>query len=37
MNNHWLYETTLTGNLVTLIPLKREHTDSLLKASSEPT
>ena len=35
MNNHWLYETTLTGKIVTLIPLKREHTDALLQASSD--
>lgn len=35
MTTQWLYETTLTGKIVTLIPLKREHTDALLKASSD--
>lgn len=35
MNNPWLYETTLKGNLVTLAPLKREHTDALLAAASD--
>lgn len=35
MNNNWLYETTLTGKIVTLIPLKREHSDALLQASSD--
>ena len=35
MTIHWLYETTLKGKLVTLIPLKREHRDALLKASSD--
>jgi N-acetyltransferase len=35
MNNHWLYETTLTGNLVTLAPLKREHTNALLDAAAD--
>ncbi|MEN0036620.1 MAG: GNAT family protein [Cellvibrio sp.] len=35
MNNRWLYETTLTGKIITLIPLKREHTDALLAASSD--
>lgn len=35
MDNIWLYQTTLKGNLVTLIPLMREHTDALLQASSD--
>ncbi|HEY8941492.1 MAG TPA: GNAT family protein [Cellvibrio sp.] len=35
MNTPWLYQTTLTGKIVTLIPLKREHTDALLEASSD--
>lgn len=35
MNNNWLYETTLKGNLVTLAPLKREHSDALLEAASD--
>jgi RimJ/RimL family protein N-acetyltransferase len=35
MTTQWLYETTLTGKTVTLIPLKREHTDALLAASSD--
>lgn len=35
MNTPWLYQTTLTGKIVTLIPLKREHTDALLEAPSD--
>lgn len=35
MNTNWLYETTLNGNLVTLAPLKRDHTDALLAAASD--
>lgn len=35
MNNHWLYETTLTGKLVTLAPLKREHAAALLDAAAD--
>ena len=35
MNNHWLYETTLKGKLVTLAPLKREHTSELLDAATD--
>lgn len=35
MNNHWLYETTLKGNLVTLAPLKREHADALIEAAAD--
>ena len=35
MNTTWLYETTFTGKLVTLIPLKREHTNAMLEASSD--
>lgn len=35
MSTRWLYETTLAGKFVTLIPLKREHTDALLEASSD--
>lgn len=35
MNNNWLYEITLTGQIVTLTPLKREHTNALLEASSD--
>lgn len=35
MNNHWLYETTLTGKLVTLAPLKREHADALIEAAAD--
>ena len=35
MSAPWLYQTTLTGKIVTLIPLKREHTDALLEASSD--
>lgn len=35
MNTPWLYQTTLTGKIVTLIPLKREHTNALLEASSD--
>ena len=35
MSNHWLYETTLKGNLVTLAPLKREHADALLEAAAD--
>lgn len=35
MNNHWLYETTLQGKLVTLVPLKREHADALVEAASD--
>ena len=35
MNNHWLYETTLNGKLVTLAPLNREHADALLAAASD--
>ena len=35
MNNQWFYETTLTGKIVTLIPLKREHIGALLQASSD--
>lgn len=35
MNNHWLYKTTLKGNLVTLTPLKREHADALVGAASD--
>ena len=35
MNNHWLYETTLKGNLVTLVPLTREHHDALIAAAAD--
>lgn len=35
MNNHWLYETTLKGNLVTLAPLNREHSNALLDAAGD--
>ncbi len=35
MNTPWLYPTTLTGKIVTLIPLKHEHTNALLEASSD--
>lgn len=35
MNNHWLYETTLTGELVTLAPLKPEHADALVEAAAD--
>lgn len=35
MNTPWLYQTTLTGKIVTLIPLKRKHTNALLEASSD--
>lgn len=35
MNNQWLYETTLKGNLVTLVPLKREHADALIEAAAD--
>jgi N-acetyltransferase len=35
MNNHWLYETTLKGKLVTLVPLKRDHTKALLEAAAD--
>lgn len=35
MNNPWLYETTLEGKLVTLAPLKREHTTVLLDAAGD--
>ena len=35
MNNHWLYETTLNGNHVTLAPLKREHAAELLEAAAD--
>lgn len=35
MNNHWLYETTLSGKIITLIPLKRKHTNALLEASGD--
>ncbi len=35
MSAPWLYQTTLTGKIVTLTPLKREHTDALLEASSD--
>lgn len=35
MNNSWLYDTTLKGNLVTLAPLKREHADALLEAAAD--
>ena len=35
MTTQWLYETTLTGKIVTLIPLKREHSSALLEASSD--
>lgn len=35
MNNSWLYETTLKGNLVTLAPLKREHADALIEAAAD--
>lgn len=35
MTIQWLYETTLTGKIVTLIPLKREHRSGLLEASSD--
>ena len=35
MMNYWLYETTLTGKIITLIPLKREHTNALLEASGD--
>lgn len=35
MTTQWLYETTLTGKIVTLIPLRREHTNTLLEAASD--
>lgn len=35
MTTQWLYETTLIGKIVTLIPLKREHTGALLEATSD--
>ena len=35
MNTVWLNEITLSGNIVTLIPLTRAHTDALLEASSD--
>ncbi|HSC67565.1 MAG TPA: GNAT family protein [Cellvibrio sp.] len=35
MTNNWLNKVTLTGNIVTLIPLAREHRDALLEASSD--
>ena len=35
MNNPWLYETTLKGNLVTLAPLTRGHTNALLEAAAD--
>lgn len=35
MNTVWLNEITLTGKVVTLIPLKREHKNALLNASSD--
>jgi RimJ/RimL family protein N-acetyltransferase len=35
MASHWLYETTLYGKTITLTPLKREHTEALLEASSD--
>lgn len=35
MTTQWLHETTLKGKLVTLAPLKREHRDALLTASSD--
>lgn len=35
MNNHWLYETTFTGKLVTLAPLQPEHANALLDAAAD--
>lgn len=35
MSNSWLYPTTLSGKIVTLIPLAREHSDALLNAASD--
>jgi len=35
MSNHWLYETTLKGELVTLAPLKPGHADALIEAASD--
>lgn len=35
MSTYWLYQTVLTGKIVTLIPLTREHIDALLTASSD--
>ena len=35
MSTPWLYQTTLTGKIVTLISLKREHTNALIEASSD--
>lgn len=35
MTTHWLYEITLKGKLVTLVPLKHEHRDALLTASGD--
>ncbi len=35
MNSHWIYETTLKGNLVTLAPLKCEHADALIEAAAD--
>lgn len=35
MSNNWLYATTLTGKIVTLIPLKREHSNALLDAARD--
>ncbi|XLS30524.1 GNAT family N-acetyltransferase [Flavobacteriaceae bacterium M23B6Z8] len=32
---NWLQETSLTGNLVKLIPLRSEHKESLIKAASD--
>lgn len=35
MNSKWLYETTLTGKIATLVPLKPEHKTTLLAAASD--
>lgn len=35
MNNLWLYETALTGKLVTLAPLKRKHSNALIAAAAD--
>lgn len=35
MNPKWLYETTLTGKIVTLTPLQPEHKNGLLEAACD--
>ncbi len=35
MKNRWLYETNLIGKIVTLTPLKHEHTAELLEAAAD--